>query len=265
MSKSINPSKVNLLLTKIKHWEYWPLHVVYFPVFFYWIYLSIKARSMLFFTSSNPFIETGGLMGESKIKILNSIPERYKPFSFIIKSGNAIAFIDKLLQDGKISYPFICKPDIGERGKLVEKINDPTELLQYIDKIKVYFIVQEFIDFPVEAGVFYYRMPNSKNGHVTSIVLKEFLKVTGDGFSSILELMNQNERARFQIERFLKEKKKLLNNVPQKNEQVALEPIGNHCRGTTFLNGNYLIDQDLEKTFDEISKILQDFIMEDMT
>jgi hypothetical protein len=71
--------------TKLKNWDYWPLEVVYFPIFFYWLWLSIKSRSMFFFSAANPSIESGGMLGESKYKILENIPGDYKPKTFLIK------------------------------------------------------------------------------------------------------------------------------------------------------------------------------------
>jgi len=40
---------------------------------------------------------------------------------------------------------------------------------------------------------------------------------------------------------------------------VVLEPIGNHCRGTTFLNANDIIDEKLTKVFDSISNRIPGF------
>ncbi|MDX1627770.1 MAG: hypothetical protein R3345_03670, partial [Fulvivirga sp.] len=61
---------------KLRSWEYWPFGLVYAPIFVYWVWLSLKARSLLYFTVSNPGIENGGMLGESKIKILDLIPEK---------------------------------------------------------------------------------------------------------------------------------------------------------------------------------------------
>lgn len=41
--------------------------------------------------------------------------------------------------------------------------------------------------------------------------------------------------------------------VPAKGEHVLLEPIGNHSRGTKFVNGNHLINEPLERVFDTIN------------
>ena len=40
---------------------------------------------------------------------------------------------------------------------------------------------------------------------------------------------------------------------------MCLEPIGNHCRGTTFLNGNNLINRELEHVFDQIAGSIEGF------
>jgi len=73
--------KIQIFIIKLNSWEYWPFNVVYLPIIFYWLWLSLKARSILFFSSSNPSIETGGMMGESKAAILKLIPDQYKPLA----------------------------------------------------------------------------------------------------------------------------------------------------------------------------------------
>jgi hypothetical protein len=61
--------------TRLTNWEYWPFSVIYFPVFFYWLWLSVKARSLFFFSAANPSIESGGMLGESKYRILKNVPD----------------------------------------------------------------------------------------------------------------------------------------------------------------------------------------------
>ena len=41
-------------------------------------------------------------------------------------------------------------------------------------------------------------------------------------------------------------------------ESIELEPIGNHCRGTMFLNGNHLIDEQLTKVITKIAMQLEE-------
>ena len=47
--------------------------------------------------------------------------------------------------------------------------------------------------------------------------------------------------------------------IPDNGETVLLEPIGNHCRGTRFINYNHIIDQQLHDIFDSISRPIDGF------
>ncbi|HXA02440.1 MAG TPA: hypothetical protein VNW99_10660 [Cytophagaceae bacterium] len=254
-----NTIKRSTFFTKILQWEFWPFTLFYFPILLYWLWLSIKARSFFFFSASNPSIETGGMMGESKIRILEQIPEAYLPKTFFVKAGEDITALNRKLISFNISYPLIAKPDVGERGRMVEKIKNAQEMESYLRLIRVDFIVQEFIGYPLELGIFYVRYPDETTGKVTSIVIKDFLKVIGDGQSTILELMKNYPRAAFQLARLGPKLGGLAEHIPATGEVVDLEPIGNHARGTTFLNGNDLIDQHLNEVFDSISKQIPGF------
>ena len=96
-------------------------------------------------------------------------------------------------------------------------------------------------------------MPNALEGKITSLCVKKTLEVIGDGHSTIELLMENYPRARFQLERFKKDFPELVRQIPAKGERIELEPIGNHSRGTTFLNGNVHINEELEKVFDKIA------------
>lgn len=230
------------------------MEVVYFPVFFYYAFLAMKARSFFFFNAANPGIENGGMLGESKIKIMNDIPGHLKPVTIFIRPEETIEEILRKIKDAHLSFPLICKPDIGERGFLVKKIADETQLSAYFSTNKVPILIQEYIAFPMELGVLYYRYPDQPKGRIFSIVMKEFLSVKGDGTHTIRELMEQDERALLYMDAKAKELGEAMNRVPASGESVELEPIGNHARGTKFLNGKHLIDEQLTDTFDEINR-----------
>ena len=207
----------------------------------------------VFFSAVNPVIETGGVMGESKINILNRLPKSLIPSTVFIKREHAglKVVLEKIKANG-IEFPIIAKPDVGERGFLVEKILNPEELALYLKQTKVDFIIQEFVTHPDELSVMYHRMPNSKSGKITSVCIKKTLTVEGDGISNVEDLMQDYPRARLQLARFRKNRASILQKIPKRGEIIELEPIGNHSRGTTFLNGNHLIDKTLEAGFDKI-------------
>lgn len=239
---------------KWTNWEYYPVYIANIPTVFFWVYFGIRSRSLFFFSAVNPVIETGGVMGESKINIFNLLPAHTIPKTiFIEKEERDLNTILAKIQKKGIVFPLIAKPNVGERGFLVEKINNPAQLSLYLKKISVDFIIQDFITFPLEISVLYYRMPEAQQGTITSVCIKKTLSVTGDGHSSIEILMQHYPRARFQLERFRKDYPQRLLAVPKKGQTIELEPIGNHSRGATFLNGNAHIDETLEGVFDAIA------------
>lgn len=238
---------------KLTHWEYYPVYIANIPTVFFWIYFGIRARALFYFSTVNPVIETGGVMGESKINILQRIPEEHIPRTVFISSNHTQEEeLLRMVQAKGIVFPLVCKPDVGERGFLVEKIDDEAALMAYHQKVNVDYIVQDFIAYPLEISVLYYRMPDSPQGKITSVCIKKTLSVIGDGQSTVEALMQDYPRARFQLERFRKNYADRLRLVPALGEELELEPIGNHSRGTTFLNGNEHIDATLEKIFDQI-------------
>lgn len=230
------------------------MQIVYAPGFLYYLWLSLKARSLWFFSAANPSIETGGMLGEKKFPLIEMLPEKNKPKSFFVKAKTSKVDLQNLLEENSISYPFIAKPDVGERGFLVTKITDEKILDQYLSANKVDYIVQEYVDYPVEAGVLYYRMPDEEIGSVISLVLKEFLTVTGDGVSTLKDLIGKNPRAILQWEKFKIRFADKLDYVLKSGEVMELEAIGNHAQGTKFINGNDLIDDKLIHVFDNITK-----------
>ncbi|MBC8151367.1 MAG: hypothetical protein H7Z72_00490 [Bacteroidetes bacterium] len=238
---------------RLRSWEYWPFAVVYVPVFVYWLWLSLKARSLFFFSAGNPSIESGGLLGESKIDILDKISDEFKPKTLYIPRSMHIDEAFSRAINTKITFPIIAKPNAGERGWRVEKIEHWEGLVNYIQSSPVDFLVQEYVDYPLELGVFYYRMPGETRGKISSIVQKKFLSITGNGRDCIDTLIRQNDRALLQIDALTAKYGDELDRIPAPGETVVLMPIGNHSRGTTFLNANHLITPELERLFDRIS------------
>jgi len=142
---------------------------------------------------------------------------------------------------------------------MVEKIEDLHELEQYVRRIRTNFLLQEYIDLPYELGVFYYRYPDQKEGTISSIVIKELLCVVGNGNKNVRQLVEENPRAKLQMDYLQERHKGMLNMVPQKDEKIELVSIGNHCRGATFLDGSDLIDETLISIFDVIAKKIDGF------
>ena len=241
---------------RLTQWEYWPFELFYAPVFCYYFFLAIKHRSFFFFTASNPSMECGGMFGEKKSDIFSIMPHQYIPKTHLINTGAIETALDTAHELG---YPLITKPNVGERGNWVKKIEDEEQLRDYVKRCRVDFLMQELVDYPIELGVFYVRKPSENKGRVTSIVRKNFLTVEGDGIHSIRELLLSNERALLTANLNSDFLRSFGNTVPALDEEVLVEPIGNHCRGTQFLNDNHEITDELCAAFDEVALQIPDF------
>ena len=256
----MNNLKLPLWLIKLTHFEYWTWWMFYIPLLPYWLFQAIRTRSLTFFTNADPCIDYGGFFGESKMEILRQIPKEYLPKTiFIEKQSDLKTIVDRLIKEDLV-YPIICKPDVGERGTQVEKLYSNYDLVQYLSNVQADFIIQEFITYDIELGVLYYRYPNASTGKVTSVTRKEFLAVLGDGKSNVGQLMQQSTRARFQVESMRKRLGDMgMNEVIKSGEKRILEPIGNHCRGTKFLDNNFLLNSQLDEVFDKIALTIDGF------
>ncbi len=252
-------SYLRLKLHKLFHWEYWPMEAIYYPIFPVWLYYAIKARSFFFFSAANPSIKNGGMAMESKKEIYDIIPPQYIPKTVLINKGASLEEAMKSVVQAGIHFPMIAKPDIGLKAFAVDKINHEGELKGYLDKIADNFLVQEFVDYPKEVGIFYVRKPDAEKGVITGIVSKEFLSVIGDGQHSIKDLIKQTPRSHFQLKILMRRYGATLDRVLAKGEQFVLVPYGSHTRGAKFIDKSHLKNQQLLDTIDTICKQIPDF------
>ena len=196
---------------------------------------------------------------ESKKEIYDLIPKKYYPKTILIKQNTDLKNIVDSIVENRIYFPLIAKPDIGLRGSGVKKINTVAELNTYAEKANFDFLIQDLIPFKKEFGIFYVRHPLDEKGKITGIVSKEFLIVTGDGTSTIEDLICKTPRFQLQLEVLKEEYGDQLQRVLPKDEVLNLVPFGNHCRGAKFLDGSNLITPKLTATIDEIAQQIPEF------
>lgn len=259
LSKLILKSQRSPVLIRLFNWEYWSFGVIYTPIYFYWFYLCIKARSFFFFSTANPTIKNGGFLMECKSDVYKLIPQQLYPKTLLVKQGLNSTQIATEIKNQGFSFPLIVKPDIGGRGRGVKKIYNIEDTTSYILQCGFPMLVQEFIDYELEAGIFYYRYPWKTHGSISGIVAKIFLKVTGNGKSTIEELLQQNPRYILQLHQLRKMVEINLKMVPRFDEEVIISPYGNHARGAKFDDAFKEINPTLEATIDNVCKQIQGF------
>ena len=244
---------------KLFNWEYWPFHVVYGPIYLYWFWLCARAKSFFFFNTSNPSIINGGFLMESKKEIYDLIPATYYPATLFFRARTGNKKVLATVNEKQLRFPLVGKPDIGMQGKAVKKLLNYADLIEYTSHSKVDFLIQEFVPFEKEIGIFYYRYPGETKGHISGIVEKEFLTITGDGLSNMETLLKKKKRHILQLPVLRKTYGKELNKVLKHGEEFLLVPYGNHVRGAKFIDGSYLIDEVLTQTIDAVCQQIKGF------
>jgi len=234
-----------------KIFPFWFFHV---PIFPYFLFLSLKRGSLAFFTNINPNIYTGGFTNSSKIDALKGIDSKWLP-KLAYFSKNTFDIVEKELSKQKIDYPMILKPNKGERGLGVIKINNRKELIIALNKTNSDFIIQEFIDYPLEFGVLYYRNPKTDKPDISSICFKEMPFVIGNGKDELQVLIRKKYNS-IEFENINSQNK---NRIIGNNEQFFLEYVAHRSKNCTFKNFNHIYSKKLIETFSSITSKMENF------
>jgi hypothetical protein len=238
---------------RLQHWETWHWLVKYVPLLPAWAWYCIRSGSPWFFTASNPTLTFGGFDGERKKEMYDQLPPGSYPKSIFIHSSFSFYKVQTLVNRHHFRFPLAVKPDVGRMGLLFRKIETLEELACYHHKVKVDYIIQEFVHYPIEVSVFYYRFPHQKRGAITGFVRKDYLQVTGDGRSTLGELILSYDRVRFRKEEMLAKHADKLHIIVPKGEIYVLSQALNLSRGGKLVSLEYEKDELLLKRFDEIS------------
>lgn len=251
MATSLDPT------ANTNHFEFWPSWTIHLPMYLLGIYWGIRLRNLNFFGAVNPAMENGGLFNYSKYDSMLGFYEENIPKSFLSHPPHKKDhLLEKAMEKG-IRYPFILKPNIGERGRGVQKITNQIDLELYLEKFKnESIILQEFISKKEEYGVFIIKNPETGQINIPSITQKISLQVIGNGNDSVFDLALNHPRVKRYIHEIPNE---LLNTIPEKNKILQLSHKGNHCKGAQFLDRSDLISPEILMAFEQICRPISDF------
>src|SRR5262249_30703571 len=159
------------------------------------LWLSIKYRGFTLPTAANPGIFSGCLVGESKMATLMNLretsPELTADGEFLQGSSphKHLESFRETYHHRRSNHPLLLEPDVGHRGAGLKLMHSEGQVCAYLDRTAAPLMVQRFAPGPHEAGIFYYRFPHERVGHIFAITEKVFPKIVGDGRSTIAELV----------------------------------------------------------------------------
>jgi len=249
--------RLRMRFTRLRRWEYWPAWTLYVPLAPWFALLVARYGGVRTIAAANPAIPDGGFVGESKAAILSLLPAEWTLQGFLVGRDSVqdrLACVADEQSRRGWHYPLIFKPDAGQRGAGVRLIRNSEEARRYFEREPRPVLVQAYHEGPFEAGVFYYRLPNEPRGRVFGITDKRFPSATGDGRSTLEELIWRHPRFHAQAEVFLARLGDRATRVPANGERIPLGIAGNHAQGTMFRDGRHLWTEALERRVDEIAR-----------
>lgn len=194
-----------------------------------------------------------GFEGETKKEMFEQIPAEFIPVTIYISPGETIENTLCKMQHAGLHFPVAAKPDVGTKGLLFRKIVNEEQLKEYHSLLPFAYVIQEMITLPLELSIFYVRYPGEEKGMITGMIAKEYLHVTGDGVSTLKQLIESHPKAFMMAEEQQIKHKENLNNIIPANEQYYLNELGNHNRGARFINLKNEIDEALLSVMNKIN------------
>lgn len=253
----------------LSRFEFWSPRLFYLPVWAWVLVLAMRHRGLRLPLIANPGLPASGLVGESKSHVLGVAGTEARkwiaPFTTVVRTSlapaNAAADALATLTRAGLALPVVAKPDLGCRGAGVRPIRTQAELSSYLAGFPVgqTIVFQQLVDAEGEAGVFYVREPGAERGRIFSLTLKHFPHVTGDGLSTLRELIGRDPRAGQLAHLYLHRHQARLDEVVPRDERVRLAFAGSHSRGAIFRNGARHVTEALERRFDAIARDIPEF------
>lgn len=241
-----------------------PSWVVEAPLYAYALWLALRHGGLLLPTIANPSILIGGLAGESKTDLFSLIsPSAQAHFASCITfaADTPLPQIEAAREAAGLAYPLVAKPDIGLNGRGVKVVHSSEALARHINGFpsEAKMLLQRYIAEEGEAGVFYVRKPSEAKGRITSLTLKYFPKVVGDGHSTLGELIKTNPLTAKRADIYLRRNKPHVDDIVPAGEEYRVVSVGNHVRGAVFIDGREHITEAMTEAFDQVAQGINGF------
>lgn len=171
------------------------------PMVTQWLWLGLRYGSVTLPSSANPLITAGGLVGDTKSEYFNCMGPlaRARVADFVMIQAQGAASLPAALaamREANLDFPVVAKPDLGWCGFGVRRIDNATALRNYLSRYprEAALMLQQYLGEPGEAGLFYLRHPDQRVGRLLGILLRHYPQVSGDGVSSIAQLVERDPR-----------------------------------------------------------------------
>ena len=246
--------------------ERMPKWLICVPLTLQWLWLALRYRSLTLPSAANPGITSGGLVGEGKLEYFEGMGPiaRAATATYCAVSTHhrpSSAQLRQLMRRSVLFFPLVAKPDLGLCGYGVRLLTNMGELQAYLAAFPAneMVVLQAYLPQEGEAGIFYARDPVTGNGRIIGMALRYFPRVTGNGASTIAELMALDPRAGRAVKSRLHDCCHDSGRIPAAGEVVRLATIGSTRVGGLYRDGGAYITPQLTAAVDAIARDMPEF------
>jgi hypothetical protein len=230
------------------------------------VWLSLKHGSWTLPAAANPQIVAGGMVGERKSEYFRMMGplarSQVAPFTLLknVRASSILDDAERAMAEAGLSYPLILKPDIGWCGFGVRIVRIRAELEAYLGAYPADedIMLQHFVPYEGEAGLYYTRWPDQPKGRITGLLLRFFPRVVGNGHSTIAQLIEQSPRTRRLGRDGRSETCCDVSRIPEAGEIVRLSVTGSTRVGGLYEDASSLVTPELENAVDAIAMDMKD-------
>lgn len=243
-----------------------PKWLICVPLVIQWIALGLRYRSFTLPSAADPAITCGGLVGESKseyFRIMGPHATSWtaRSVSFVVADDATADRAEACFRAAQLVYPLIAKPEIGWCGFGVRLLRTRAALDDYLRAFPrgESIVFQEYVDLDGEAGLYYLRDRGAARGHVVGIALRHYPRVTGDGVSSLRQLIAASPRASRVLRDPYHRIDRPLDAVPPAGETVRLSTVFSLRVGGLYRDATDLVTPALDDAVDAIARDMREF------
>jgi len=246
--------------------ERMPKWLICVPLVVQWLWLSLRHGGPTVPSAANPHLTSGGLVGEGKLEYFRGMGPLARSLTAahcaVFNDGAATpASLQRSMAAAGLAFPVVAKPDLGLCGYGVRLLHGMPDLQAYLAAFPAgeTVVLQHYLPQEGEAGIFYARDPVTDEGRIIGLALRYFPRVTGDGRSTVAELVAGDARAR-RIARSPRHACSVPpDSVPAAGQQVRLATIGSTRVGGLYRNGAALVTPELVRAIDAVARDMPGF------
>ncbi|RSZ47377.1 MULTISPECIES: hypothetical protein [unclassified Variovorax] len=246
--------------------ERMPKWLICVPLVVQWLWLSLRYGGPTVPSAANPHLTSGGLVGEGKLEYFRGMGPLARSltadYCAVFNDGTATGdSLRQAMAGSGLAFPVVAKPDLGLCGYGVRLVPDMAALLAYLAVFPSgeTVVLQRYLPQEGEAGIFYARDPVSGEGRIIGLALRYFPRVTGDGRSTVAQLVAVDVRARRTARSPRHQCSVPPDSVPAAGQQVRLATIGSTRVGGLYRDGAALITPELVQAIDAVARDMPDF------